>query len=154
MENVLSESLENYLEAIYEICLELPAARPKDISEALAVSGPSVTGALKALSERGLIDYAPFGLITLTEEGLKYARGVSRRHGVLRRFLVDILSVDAEEADAAACRLEHGISPLIFERLTALLDHLEVGGEPSVRWSDKVQGIVDKRGVKGRSANA
>ncbi len=150
MKNRLSESLENYLEAIYEICLEYPAARPKDIAGVLEVSGASVTGALKALSERNLIDYAPFGLITLTENGLQYARGVSRRHGVLRRFLVDILSIDTEEADAAACRLEHGISPVILERLTALVDYLETDGMPSVYWSAKQGRIVKSRGEKGR----
>jgi DtxR family Mn-dependent transcriptional regulator len=125
MRNQLSESLENYLEAIYEICCEKPAARPKDVAEAMQVSNPSVTGALKALTERQLIDYTPFGLITLTDRGQTMARGVSRRHRLLSEFLVDILGIECKEADEAACRMEHGISPAILERLSKLVSELK-----------------------------
>ncbi len=55
----LSASLEDYIETIYHIITEKQVARGKDISARLSVSGASVTEALRALSRRGLINYAP-----------------------------------------------------------------------------------------------
>ena len=84
----LSESQEDYLEAIYNIVAEKGAARAKDIGQRLHVKSPSVTGALRALSERGLVNYAPYDLVTLTRKGQRIAREVVRSHQVIRDFLV------------------------------------------------------------------
>jgi DtxR family Mn-dependent transcriptional regulator len=56
---VFSSSLEDYLEAIYHIVHEKQAARAKDIVERLGVKNSSVTGALRVLSGKGLINDAP-----------------------------------------------------------------------------------------------
>ena len=55
----LSASLEDYIEAIYHIITEKQVARGKDISARLAVSGASVTEALRALSQEGLDQLRP-----------------------------------------------------------------------------------------------
>ena len=75
----LSASLEDYLEAIYHIVAEKQAARTKDISQRLKVNNSSVTGALRALAERQLVNYAPYEVITLTASGKKIARDIVRR---------------------------------------------------------------------------
>ena len=62
----LSASLEDYIEAIYHIIGEKQVARGKDISSRLEVSGASVTEALRALAKKGLINYAPYEVITMT----------------------------------------------------------------------------------------
>ena len=62
----LSASLEDYLEAIYQVIQEKDAARAKDVAERLGVAPPSVTNALHALKERELVNHAPYDLITLT----------------------------------------------------------------------------------------
>ena len=69
MSAVLSASLEDYLKAIFRIVAVKQAARAKDISARLSVSNSSVTGALRTLADRGLINYAPYDLITLTPLG-------------------------------------------------------------------------------------
>ncbi len=51
----LSQSLEDYLEAIYKICLEKHVAHANQISEELEVSKSSVSWALKQLSDKGLM---------------------------------------------------------------------------------------------------
>ena len=76
----LSASLEDYLEAIFHIVARNQVARAKDISLRMKVSGPSVTGALRSLSEKGLINYAPYDVITLTDKGNALAEDVVRRH--------------------------------------------------------------------------
>jgi DtxR family Mn-dependent transcriptional regulator len=121
----LSESQEDYLEAIFHIVAEKHAARVKDIAERLGVNPASVTGALGVLSGKGLVNYAPYEAITLTPQGKKVSRDVVRRHEVLHSFFLNILSVDHDIADRAACSMEHALSREILERLTQFLDFVE-----------------------------
>jgi DtxR family Mn-dependent transcriptional regulator len=121
----LSQSLEDYLEAILEIEGEKHAARPKDIARRLEVSAPSVTAALQNLGGRGLVNYAPYDVVTLTSRGHRLARDVRRRHDALRRFFGDFLRLDSSEADHLACHMEHQLSPQALERLVQLMDFIE-----------------------------
>ncbi|HID97696.1 MAG TPA: metal-dependent transcriptional regulator [Thermodesulfobacteriaceae bacterium] len=128
----LTESLEDYLEAIYLIIREKKAVRAKDIAQRLSVSNASVTGALRALAKRKFLNYSPYDVITFTPEGEKVAREVARRHEVLRDFLVKVLAVEYQQADEAACKLEHGISPDIINRFVQFVEFIEIcplGGE-------------------------
>jgi len=67
--DTLTASLEDYLEAIFQIIAEKQAVRPKDIARRLKVSNASVTGALRSLAEKKLINYAPYDVISLTTDG-------------------------------------------------------------------------------------
>ena len=128
----LSSSLEDYLETIFHLVSEHQVARAKDIAQHLGVKSPSVTGALRALAKRDLINYSPYDVITLTEEGHAIAREVVRRHEVLHDFFVKVLGVSDREADEAACKMEHLISRTILERFIEFVAFLEVcprGGE-------------------------
>ena len=122
----LSASLEDYLEAIYHLTAGRGVARSKDIAEAMGVSRASVTGALKALSEKELVHYQPYGYATLTEDGQQIAREVVRRHEVLTRFFEDLLGAKASTAQAAACRAEHTLGPEITARLMAFIEFVSV----------------------------
>jgi len=130
----LSESLENYLETILLLIKENSVARAGDISKRLSVSRSSVTGALQALRERGLVNYKPYGLVTLTTLGSELATKVLWRHEALRNFLVNILGVAHTEADEAACRMEHGISKSIVDRLLHLASRLETCPRAGGKW--------------------
>jgi DtxR family Mn-dependent transcriptional regulator len=121
----LSESLEDYLEAILDIEGEKQAARPKDIALRLQVAPPSVTAALQNLGRRGLVNYAPYDVVTLTPRGRYLARDVRRRHDALERFFGDFLQLDPSEADDLACRMEHQLSPQALKRLVKLMDFIE-----------------------------
>ena len=70
-EERLSASLEDYLEAIFHVVEAKQASRAKDIADRLNVNSSSVTSALHALKERGLVNYEPYDLVTLTPEGLR-----------------------------------------------------------------------------------
>ena len=88
----LSESLEDYLETIFLLIREQAVARSRDIAARLNVNKSSVTGALQALAERALVNYEPYGYVTLTPAGAAAAQKVLHRHEVLRDFLVNVLS--------------------------------------------------------------
>ncbi|MBD3161332.1 MAG: metal-dependent transcriptional regulator [Candidatus Eisenbacteria bacterium] len=133
----LSESQEMYLKTIQQIVETKGAARVRDIAEKMKVGYPSVTGALKALSERGLVNYAPYDVVTLTERGERTALDILRRHAVLRRFLVEVLSIDGKEADQTACRMEHVVSKKVLGRLVDYLHYMESCPFAQVRWIDR-----------------
>ena len=72
-EMVLSKSLEDYLEVIYHIVVVEQAAKAKDIAQKMQVKASSVTGALRQLAERDLVNYTPYDQITLTRKGMEVA---------------------------------------------------------------------------------
>ena len=125
----LSSSLEDYLEAIYHLERVNKSARAMDIARRLDVRGASVTGALQALSRRKLVNYQPYQDITLTDEGRRLAMEVVRRHQTLHTFFVDVLDVDEEVAQRAACRMEHALPQPILTRLRGFVDYLDASGE-------------------------
>lgn len=131
----LSASQEDYLEAIYLIAQEKQAARAKDIAQALQVRASSVTSALRTLSSLGLVNYAPYDLITLTPMGDGMARDIVARHEALNKFLTIVLGVDPVEADKAACRLEHAVSKSILERFVKYAEYVEQCPRGGITWA-------------------
>jgi DtxR family transcriptional regulator, Mn-dependent transcriptional regulator len=130
----LSESLEDYLETIFLLIREQAVARSSDIAARLKVSRPSVTGALQALAEKALVNYEPYGYVTLTPSGVAAAQKVLRRHEVLKDFLVKVLSVEEAEADANACRMEHAVSKTVVDRLVEFADFVETCPRAGAKW--------------------
>lgn len=120
-----SESIENYLEVILDLENLQKVARAKDIAERIGVNRGSVSGALKNLSEKGLINYEPYSFITLTPEGKRVAEEVARRHGILKRFLLNILSLDPQAAETIACRMEHAIDKDTADRLLRFIEFID-----------------------------
>jgi len=131
----LTASQEDYLEAIYHISAEKMAARAKDISNRLSVRASSVTGALRTLGKMELINYAPYDLITLTDEGRIVAEEIVRRHQALEHFLVNVLGVEPKEADAAACRMEHSVPKAIVNRLVKYAEYVEQCPKGGITWN-------------------
>lgn len=142
----LTASQEDYLEAIYHISSEKAVARAKNISKYLDVRAPSVTGALRTLSKMGLINYAPYDLITLTEQGRIAAEDIVGRHEALEKFLINILGVEPKEADAAACKMEHAVPKAIINRLVKYSEYVEKCPQGGITW-DSGFGYYCKHGM-------
>ncbi len=121
---LLTESMEDYLEAILELERRHKVARAKDIAERLNVKRGTVTGALKSLADKGLINYAPYSYVTLTAEGSAIAREISRRHQVIRNFLTEVLKIPTETAETTACRMEHVVEGMVLKRLVCFIDFI------------------------------
>lgn len=116
-----SESLEMYLEAIVELDALSNAVRSVDIARYLGVSKPSVSRAMTNLKSAGLILQEPYGRVTLTEEGRKKADHIHSLHHMITDFFMDALGLDAQTAEADACRIEHVISPETVAAISAYL---------------------------------
>ena len=148
----LTASQEDYLEAIYHISAEKMAARAKDISQRLDVRASSVTGALRTLGRIGLINYAPYDLITLTDKGQVVAKEIVRRHSALEQFLVNVLGIEAKEADAAACRMEHSVPKKIVNRLIKYAEYVHNCPKGGITW-DSGFGYYCKNGCAEEGCN-
>ena len=132
----LSASLEDYLEVIYHLEKANRVARAKDIADQMNVQRASVTGALKSLASRGLVNYSPYSYITLTSEGRRIAKEIVHRHDTLRDFFLTALQMEPGQAEANACRIEHAIDPSATERLVAFLDFIKNCPRAGQDWLD------------------
>jgi DtxR family Mn-dependent transcriptional regulator len=121
---ILSESLEDYLETILDLEKTNKVARVKEIAEKMGVLRGSVTGALKNLAEKNLINYEPYSFITLTRKGATIATEIARRHEVLKDFLHNVLLLDPEKAEQNACRMEHGMDRTAIDRLVQFIEYV------------------------------
>lgn len=123
----LSDHQEMYLKVIFHLIEEHKVARVKDISESLGVTKSSVSGALKALAEKELVDYEPYAYVTLTERGQTIAAQLVGKYQVISDFLVNVLAIPEDVADENACRLEHVVDNFVMERLVQFLRFFENG---------------------------
>jgi DtxR family Mn-dependent transcriptional regulator len=114
-ERPLTPVMEDYLETIFDLDKEKKVVRVKDIAKRLGVKMPTVTSMLKTLSKRGLVRYEKYEYVELTRGGSDVGREMRRRHGVLYRFLTDILKIDPQMADDEACKIEHSLSETTLE---------------------------------------
>jgi DtxR family Mn-dependent transcriptional regulator len=121
----LSREMEDYLETIASLIASGGEARVTDIAERLSVRKPSVTLALRSLAEKGLVNYQPYALPTLTETGRMIASRIQHRHDVLKRFLMDVLLIKNDIAEANACRLEHAVDKEVLDHLAQFVDFVQ-----------------------------
>ncbi len=112
----LSSSLEDYLEAMYNLMLEDKRIRVKDIAISLDVKKPSVNNALTRLKEKGLITQEKYSDVILTTAGLEIAKFVKNRHSFFYDFLKNKLKVSEENANKDACAIEHVMSVETFNK--------------------------------------
>jgi len=143
--------MEDYLEAIFNLSSGNKVARSKNIAEALSVSRSSVTGALRGLSDKGLINYKPYGHITLTAKGLKAAAAVARKHSIIKSFFVDVLGVNPAVAQNAACQAEHAFDSDIISRLEALAEFAAQSDEQGTDIASRFIEFYKKRELRSDS---
>jgi DtxR family Mn-dependent transcriptional regulator len=121
----LTESLEDYLETIFELQIMNTVARSKDIAEKLVIKRGSVTGMLKKLAAQELINYEAYGFVTLTPKGEKIAKEITTRHNVFKHFLFKHVGLDENCADETACRMEHTMNRETFMKFKAFIKKLD-----------------------------
>lgn len=133
-QKLLTPTMEDYLEAIYNISQEKRVVRVKNIAKRIGVKMPTVTNMLKSLSQKGFIDYEKHEFLELTSEGRKVGKEIDRRHHVIRSFLTDILKIDSVVADAEACKMEHGMSTETLDRLIQFIDFIQICPRTGPNW--------------------
>ena len=114
--SAMTQSLEDYLEAIYMLIAGDRPAQVRDVARMLAVKMPSVVKALHELKKLGLVTQQPYAAIELTAKGRRVAKLVLGRHTLIRDFLMK-LGVSRKNADKDACLMEHILSAETIDRI-------------------------------------
>jgi DtxR family transcriptional regulator, Mn-dependent transcriptional regulator len=124
-EKPLTSTMEDYLEAIFDLDKDKKVVRVKDIAKRLDVKMPTVTSMLKTLSDRGMVNYEKYEYVELTDTGAGVGREMNRRHQVFFKFLTEVLKIDQRIADEEACRMEHALSAETLESLTDFMQFIQ-----------------------------
>ena len=148
----LSASLEDYLEAIFNLSGGAETARSKEIARVLGVSKASVTGALRVLKRKGLVNYKPYDTVTLTEKGKATAAEIARKHEILKSFFINVLGVKAEVGQQAACKAEHALGPEISTRLLSFIKFITAGNGTGGDVVDKFKKFYRKNFEAGKKS--
>lgn len=125
MKKVLSQSLEDYLEAIYIIGLDNKVVRVKEVAGFLDVKTPSVVDAVGKLTENGFVSHEKYGYLELTTEGSKLARKIHLKHEKIYKFFRDVLLVGEEVSRKDACKIEHYISKETMDHMIEFIRFIE-----------------------------
>lgn len=112
----IHESGENYLEAIYMLGEKQGTVRSIDVVNLLGFSKPTVSVAVHTLERNGFLNITQEGYLCLTESGQEIAERIYERHKVLSSILM-ALGVPEKIALEDACKLEHDLSELSFEKI-------------------------------------
>lgn len=116
----IHESAENYLEAILMVQNEKGCCRSIDIVHKLGLSKPSVSVAMANLRKSGYVTMDEEGWLRLTDAGRDVAEHIYERHVVVSNWLQSI-GVPADIASEDACRIEHDLSNITFEKIKEMI---------------------------------
>ena len=126
VETQISENIEEYLEVLYRNGSNGEQVSTTQLSKDLGIAPGSVTQMLKKLENLGYIDYVPYKGAVLTDEGMKIAQKITRKHRILEKFLTDILKIKEENVHEQACKMEHTLSDEAERALCNMLNNPDV----------------------------
>jgi len=135
----LTSTVEDYLEAIFNLGKEQRVVRVKNIAKRLGVKMPTVTNMLKTLSERELIEYEKYEYLELTKKGSDVGEEIDRRHHILRSFLTDILGIDLVKADEEACKMEHAVGASTMDRFVVFMEFIQSCPRTGENWLERFE---------------
>jgi DtxR family Mn-dependent transcriptional regulator len=119
---------DEYLEALYHVRerehsdLKSLVEHYNDLHCKDGSNGGFDPGMLQDLEEHNLVVVSNEA-VQLTDEGLKKAERIVRRHRLAERLLADVLHMDHAESEAAACEFEHILAEEITDSICVLLGH-------------------------------
>ena len=136
----VSHSVAHYLTTIYDLHAVHGYARLSDVARELDLTKGSVSVQLKHLKEKGFVTEDVNRFLQLTSLGQGVARDVRYKRELLIQFLQEVLGVDATQAEADACKLEHLLSHEVSRRILALIEFVR-NDEETRRGLERFQGF-------------
>lgn len=116
--NILTHSMEDYLEMIYRKSLEEGYTRINILAESLNVQPPSATKMVQKLTKLGFVKYKKYGVIQLTEKGNNMGDFLLNRHGIIENFF-NIIGVE-EDLLLNIELMEHNITKDALDKIQRL----------------------------------
>jgi DtxR family Mn-dependent transcriptional regulator len=120
----LSESIQDYLKAIYKLQDETGKVTVSALARNLDVSAASASAMVKKLGALDLVaERQPYRGVALTEDGERIAIEIIRHHRLLELYLAETLGVAVEDVHDEADRLEHVLSEELEARIDRALGY-------------------------------
>ena len=153
-----SESVENFLKAVYTLQKVTDRVSTNALANALNILPPSVTDMARRMADANLVDYRKYYGIRLTEEGEAMALKVIRRHRLIELYLVQELGYDLPSVHEDAERLEHVVSDRFIRAIDVKLAYptIDPHGDPipsadgTIAQRDLIALAQLEKGVPGR----
>lgn len=123
MPEQLTDSIQDYLKAIYDLTADGKPASTTDLAARLGIAPASVTGMIQRLASAKppLVDYRKHQGVMLTKAGQRSALEVIRHHRLIETWLVQTLGYSWDEVHSEAEKLEHVISEEFEARIAAAM---------------------------------
>src|ERR1700677_1132953 len=119
----VTESMEDYLECIFDLENSKGYACVSDVAETLQLNRASTSIMVKRLGKLGFLRYEPYRGFALTPEGTRVAEKIRKRHAMLAE-LFQLLGLGHREYLSDIEGLEHHLSERAFRRFAELAAHL------------------------------
>ena len=142
----MTPCMEDYLEMIYRSHLEEGYARTSRLASRLNVQASSVTRTVQKLTGLGLLNYEKYGVIKLTDKGIKLGSFLLKRHILIESFL-RLIGVKESCLLRDTEMIEHHLSLNAFNRIKLLYKFLKAN--PDIL--DKFERYKHNRGKPGRA---
>src|SRR5271154_4475848 len=120
---VVTESMEDYLECIFDLENRKGYACVSDVAESLQLNRASTSIMVKRLGKLGFLRYEPYRGFALTLEGRRVAEKIRKRHAMLAD-LFQLIGLDHRDHLSDIEGLEHHLSDRAFRRFAELATHL------------------------------
>lgn len=140
---VLTPSMEDYLEKIYELMKDKGYARVSDIASSLAVQPSSVTKMLQKLDEQDYVTYEKYRGIVLTKSGEQMGKSMIQRHSMLEDLL-RMLSVQEDTIRVDVEGIEHHVSPQTLTQLHYLMQFFQCNPQVLNAFSQFLKERIDE----------
>ena len=120
-----TSTVEDYLQTIYSLETEGERVIVSRLARWRRVKQPTAWASIRRMESHGLVRLDEDKSIHLTPSGRAAAERVARRHRLSERFLNEFLGLSWADAHEQAHIFEHGVTPMIEERI------FEILGRPS-----------------------
>jgi DtxR family Mn-dependent transcriptional regulator len=116
-----TSTVEDYLQTIYSLETEGEKVISARLARWRRVTPPTAWATIHRMQRKGLVRIAPDKTIHLTRPGREAAEKVARRHRLSERFLNEVLGLGWAQAHEQAHFFEHGVTPVIEDRIFEIL---------------------------------
>ncbi len=117
-EEVISSSMEDYIEMIFRLSQKSEEVRLNDLSLALNVQPPSTTKMIKRLAKENYVFYERYGCVKLTEKGKEIGSKLLERHKIIFDFL-QLIGVKENILEQTEI-IEHAVNDEVLNRINEL----------------------------------
>ena len=119
----VTESMEDYLECIFDLESTKGYACVSDVAETLQLNRASTSIMVQRLGKLGFLRYEPYRGFALTADGRRVAERIRKRHAMLAD-LFQLMGLAQRDHLPDLEGLEHHLSERAFRRFAELAAHL------------------------------